>query len=323
LKIWRYFPPELGHAFAPLAAHFLSVFPKPVKSWRPFDWKGQHFKNRLGIAGGLDKNAQMILPLFKLGFGFVEVGTVTPLPQGPNPGKILDRDWKHRALWNKMGFPSAGMRVVKKRLSKAHNLVGPLWVNIGKNRSTNLAQAERDYSLVTRELASFADTIVINISSPNTAQLRELQSSDYLRPLIKSVRSETHKPILLKLSPDQKTLDLELAMEIALNEGADGFILTNTTVSRVGAMKRWPKEGGVSGFPLQELSIQALKVAVDYRCRTNSQFLIVSVGGILTPQDVRLRLDLGADLVQVYSALVFEGFSFAQNVSNYFHAQES
>jgi dihydroorotate dehydrogenase len=294
-----------------------------VKSWLPFEWKGQYFRNRLGTAGGLDKNAKMVVPLFKLGFGFVEVGTVTPLPQGPNSGKILDRDWEHRVLWNRMGFPNAGMSVVKQRLSQVRNAGGPVWLNVGKNRHTDLSQAAQDYSLVTRELEPFSDTIVINISSPNTAHLRELQSPRYLGPLIKSVRRETQKPILLKLSPDQTALDIRQAMGVALNEGVDGFVLTNTTLSREGDLRHWPQEGGISGAPLQALSLQALKVAVDFRSQISSHFLIVSVGGILTPKDVKLRLDMGADLVQVYSALIFEGFSFAQNVSDYFHVQKN
>jgi dihydroorotate dehydrogenase len=304
---------------APYAAHVLSQFSQTNCDWMSFEWGGNIYRNRLGTAGGLDKNARMINPLFRLGFGFVEIGTVTPEPQGANPGKILDRDWSQKALWNKMGFPNKGSHYILKRLKDLKFRPGPIWVNIGKNRDTKLEDAHRDYEKVTSLLHPYADALVINISSPNTANLRELQSSRYLRDLLKPVRAMTSKPILLKLAPDQSEKDLEFAMSEALNQGVDGFILTNTTLSRE-IMRHWPKDGGVSGYPLATLSMTALKVATKVKQKSVSPFLIVSAGGVMTPQDVKLRLDMGADLVQVYSALVFEGFSFAQSVADYFCA---
>jgi dihydroorotate dehydrogenase len=306
----------------PYVAHVLSWFYHRQCDWMSFQWGDNFYRNRLGAAGGLDKNARMINPLFRLGFGFVEIGTVTPEPQGPNPGKILDRDWSQKALWNKMGFPNKGSRYVLKKLKNLKERLGPIWVNIGKNRDTKLEDAHRDYEKVTSLLHPYADVLVINISSPNTANLRELQRSRYLRDLLKPVRAITSKPILLKLSPDQSETDLEYAMGEALNQEVDGFILTNTTLSRT-LTPHWPKDGGVSGYPLASLSIAALKVATKIKQKSGCHFLIVSVGGVMTPQDVRLRLDMGADLVQVYSALVFEGFSFAQSVSDYFHASNA
>jgi len=280
------------------------------------------YRNRLGVAGGVDKNARIVTPLFKLGFGFVEIGTITPEPQGPNPGKILDRNWEKKALWNKMGFPNIGAQNIAKRLQNLSSRLGPIWINIGKNRNTNIDEAHRDYETCARILDPYADAFVVNISSPNTAQLRELQSTYYLRSLLKPLRLVTKRPLLLKLSPDQNDADLRRVIEEAVDLGVNGMILTNTTLSREAGLA-WPSEGGVSGAPLRVLSQRALEVATQVRSKLKSNIILVSAGGIMTPQDVKLRIEIGADLVQVYSALVFEGFSFAQNVAEYFHAEKT
>lgn len=321
LKIWKYLSPQLSHALAPYGAKLLAPFYNQSCIWKSFQWKGQNFCNRLGVAGGVDKNARMVGPLFRFGFGFVEIGTVTPKPQGPNPGKILDRDWDQKTLWNKMGFPNSGADLVANQLKNLYPARGPVWINIGKNRHTEIKNATQDYTSVASKLEPFADAVVINISSPNTVNLRELQTPAYLGPLLQAVKKVTTKPILLKLSPDQEPQDFEIAVSEAVNQGVDGIILTNTTTTRSSG-NRWPIEGGLSGQPLQSLSLKALQAATQVKAKTNSDFLLVSVGGVLTPQDVECRLEMGADLVQVYSALVFEGFSFARNVSDYFHAQK-
>jgi dihydroorotate dehydrogenase len=354
LKLWKYLPPEWGHRYAPQALKLYvqlqkkgNIFPfslldhtshTDLYRWeeRIYSRSSQRlfFKNPLGVAGGLDKNGLMVSSLFHIGFGFVEVGTVTPKPQTPNSGVILDRSWDKKILWNKMGFPSEGMVRVKEslksfQLQKERALLGselgPVWVNVGKNRNTPNEEALQDYSEVISFLESVSDGFVINISSPNTQHLRDLQKSQHFRPFLQGLRRVTEKPLLLKVAPDHSEEDLKEVLNQGLAQGLDGFILTNTTSSRLPEFgNRWPLDGGLSGSAVAELSKKALNTAVQVKKNHSGQScLLVSVGGVLTPQDVKHRLDLGADLVQVYSALVFEGFSFPKNVSHYFNGRKN
>lgn len=279
-----------------------------------------HFRNRIGIAGGVDKNAELIPVWQKIGVGFIEVGTVTPRGQEANPGKIMDRDWNAKILWNKMGFPNHGMEALREKLivTKTQRQV-PLFVNLGKNRDTSLEKAHEDYGKLAAFLHPHADAFVINISSPNTPGLRSLQSKESLGLLVSSVREQMpdHKiPVLVKISPDFAEQDLESTLDALMKNSVDGLILTNTTLSRPTPSK-FSNEGGVSGAFLSELSKIQLQRTVRFLGADKKKCLIVSVGGVMTPSDVAERLELGADLVQIYSALVFQGPGFFRGVNKH------
>ncbi len=310
--LWKYLPASLAHRLAPLGlSYYASRMPDEVPKWMPLTWKGLHFPNRLGIAGGVDKNAEHLAIWQKLGVGFIEVGTVTPYSQAANPGKILDRDWNAKNLWNRMGFPNHGADEVYFNLvSGKPDLKIPVFVNIGKNRTRANSEAEVDYFYLADRFQKVADAFVINVSSPNTSGLRELQTPEFLMKLIFGVRERGgNKPVLVKLSPDMTEDQFIESIEASSQAGASGFILTNTTLSRPSDCA-FPKEGGLSGQSLAELSKQHLKKAVQILGSKRSEFLLVSVGGVLSSDEVKERLKLGADLVQTYSALVFEGPEF-------------
>jgi dihydroorotate dehydrogenase len=310
--IWKYLPASLAHRLAPLGLSFYaSKMPDEVPTWRAFTWRGLHFPNRLGIAGGVDKNAEHLALWQKLGVGFVEVGTVTPYSQKPNKGKILDRDWDRKNLWNKMGFPNHGSdEVYFNLMSEKPNLQVPVFVNIGKNRNRPNDEAEVDYIYLANRFREVADGFVINVSSPNTQGLRNLQSVDFLKNLLGQLKPLVNgKPMLVKLSPDMSAEDFRNVIVACADHGASGFVLTNTTLSRP-AGSPFPSEGGLSGRDLTELSKAHLKKAIEILGERRSQFLLISVGGVLSAEEVQERLNLGADLVQTYSGLVFDGPGF-------------
>lgn len=321
-KPWLMLPSELSHSLSPL---FLKIYgrlnPYRTYTWKPFSWRGLDFTNPLGVAGGFDKNAELVEPLWTLGAGFVEVGTVTPNHQKKNSGKTVDRDIKTKALWNQLGFPSEGADAVKKRLlalKQPH--FSPVFVNIGKNRDTPMERACDDYVKLVRTFGDVADAFVINISSPNTPHLRSLLSPDKLQDFLSVIIEENKDasigsltPILLKLSPDMSSTELGKILDASLEAGVDGWILTNTTTARDESL-HFPKIGGVSGLPLKEKSKELLKNTIQHLGAARKDKLIVSVGGVMTSEDVFERLELGADLVQVYSTLVFEGPFFFKKV---------
>ena len=319
IKPWLWLPTSWAHSLSPLALRWLNHFGEgqPLV-WKSKTWKNLVFKNPLGIAGGLDKNGEFLKAWWSLGAGFVEIGTVTPEPQAANAGKILSRNIAARALWNRMGFPSYGADEVHYNLSAFKPYLTPVFVNIGKNRQTPLDLAAHDYLAVMDRLQHLADAFVINISSPNTAGLRDLQKKEnlvqLLLPLIKFCQDRNDKPLLLKLSPDLSNEELKETVEAAIEVGIGGFVLVNTTLSRTNDIP-FPKEGGMSGRPLGHRSEEVLKETLKILGPRREGKLIVSVGGIFTAEDAVRRLQLGADLVQAYSALVFEGFSFFKNIS--------
>ncbi len=319
MKPWLWFPASISHQLSGVGVKMASFWVddwelKPECYWKSFRWNGLEFKNPLGIAGGLDKNAEQVEDWQKLGAGFMEVGTVTPLPQSPNPGKILDRCKSQKALWNRMGFPSKGAYAVWDELRFLDKRI-PLFVNIGKNRSTPLENAVQDYQALTEKFRSTADVIVVNVSSPNTPGLRSLGQADeikkWLGPVVKTA---IYTPVLLKLSPDMTREELSETVKAAIGEGVSGFIVSNTTLSRAPGLK-FPTDGGVSGLPLREKSIQCLEDVLSAAGPERGNLLIVSCGGVMTASEVFDRLKRGADLVQVYSALVFNGPGFLKEVA--------
>lgn len=321
--MWRFLPASWAHQLAPLGVHLAAEFSKnrDVAVWNPLNWHGLRFPNRLGLAGGVDKNGDSILDWQALGAGFLEIGTVTPLPQAPNPGRILDRDWESKNVWNKMGFPNAGASEVSFNLKAGSpDLRIPVLVNIGKNRWTPNEEALADYLDVVSSFPS-AGAFVINVSSPNTPGLRALQGGDTLGPLCKAVvLAAGERPVLVKLSPDLQEKELKSAIERCLAAGVLGFVLTNTTTTRP-AQCSFPQEGGLAGKDLQALSKRALKWARE-EIPQDKDILLISVGGVLDYDQFVERLDMGANLVEVYSALIFNGpFFFRRMRKHWLDAQ--
>lgn len=318
IKPWLWLPAQLAHDLSGLALRAVAAFSdKTPPAWRSFAWRGLVFKNRLGLAGGADKNGEFLRAWWALGAGFVEVGTVTPRPQEPNPGQIMDRHAPSLSLWNRMGFPNDGAEDVHANLLASEPHYGPVFVNIGKNRDTPNDKASEDYLSLIRAFADVADGFVVNISSPNTKGLRDLQQRETLRsflsPLVAEARAVS-TPILIKLSPDLSRDHLADAVEASVEAGIDGFVLTNTTLERPDGIP-YPPEGGMSGAPLKNLSQNALKTTLAVLGPRREGKLIISVGGVMTEDDVFERLALGADLVEVYSTLIFNGPWFFRNVA--------
>lgn len=327
-KPWLLLPVSWAHTLSP-------KFLKYTYNWRPFtrssrfswqslEWKGLKFRNPTGIAGGVDKNAENISAWWNLGVGFVEVGTVTPFAQTANPGVTVGRDLKLKALWNCLGFPNHGCMYVKKRLKKVpargRLRPTPIFVNIGKNRWTKNEEAHEDYCYLMRELYTYADAFVINISSPNTSGLRDLFNADnfkkFLDPIFKThAQLSDCPPLLLKLSPDLSEENLATVINSVIKTPICGLILTNTTQSRTKDMAFPTDRGGVSGEPLKQKSEEVLEKTISLLATNRNDFLLISTGGIMSKTDVQKRLTLGADLVQIYSALIFEGPGFFKHLS--------
>jgi dihydroorotate dehydrogenase len=256
---------------------------------RPVQLLGLTFNTPIGIAAGFDKNAEMMPFLAALGFGFVEVGTVTPRPQPGNPKPRLFRRSAERALINRMGFNNDGADAVAERIA-AFDAV-PLFVNIGKNKTTPLEQAAADYAICASKLGPHADAIVVNVSSPNTPALRELQRPEHLERILDAVR---HERVFVKIAPDVDDAMLAEICDVCVKR-ASGMICTNTTIV---------DDGGLSGAPLMAKSTEIL---AKVRERVGRGYPLIGVGGIFTADDVRAKLAAGADLVQLYTGFIFEG----------------
>ena len=320
----NFLPPNLSHKAADFLLSFYSkvVEHKSPPEWRPLHWKDLYFPNPLAPAGGVDKSAKHIKAWWALGAGFIEVGTITPFPQKKNPGPTIKRNYKKQALWNHLGFPGDGMEKAKKRLKNLqHFRPTPIFANIGKNRHTKNKNAETDYIKCLSCLHSYVDGFVINISSPNTKKLGELSQPHRLKKLLQAFKEkidsfEKIKPFFIKWSPDLSEEDFLQSLKIALECGAEGHIICNTSIQRR-INNTFPEYGGISGAPLNAISKERLKLTRKYLGTEKKNQLLVSVGGVLSPKDVLERLNLGADLVQTYSALVFQGPFFLQKVFQY------
>ncbi|GAB3695527.1 quinone-dependent dihydroorotate dehydrogenase [Nocardiopsis oceani] len=275
---------------------------------------GREFPGPLGMAAGFDKNAESPRGLAALGFGYVEVGTVTAQPQPGNPKPRLFRLVADRAIVNRMGFNNEGSALVAERLH--HQSGGPVvGVNIGKTKVTPEDEAPADYALSALRLAPYADYMVINVSSPNTPGLRNLQGVEQLRPLVAAVRDalteagRSELPLLVKIAPDLADEDVDAVADLALAEGLDGIIATNTTISRAGLDSSGTEveaagAGGLSGAPLKERSLKVLR---RLRAKVGDRVTLVAVGGIETPGDAWDRIRAGATLVQGYTGLIYGG----------------
>ncbi len=281
----------------------------------------------LGLAAGFDKNAEGIDALAALGFGFIEVGTVTGDPQPGNPRPRLFRLPADRAVVNRMGFTNDGAEAVARRLARRaasrHRPV-VLGVNIGKTKVVPEERAAEDYAKSARLLAPYGDYLVVNVSSPNTPGLRDLQATEKLRPILETVRREADAatgpdrrvPLLVKIAPDLTDADVLAVADLAVEVGLDGIVATNTTISRDG-LRSAPEEvaragaGGLSGPPLRSRALEVLRLL---RGRVGPDLTIIAVGGIWDAEDARERLEAGATLLQAYTAVVYEGPSWPAQV---------
>src|SRR5690242_12573211 len=275
---------------------------------------GLSFPGPVGLAAGFDKDARGTRGLAALGFGFVEVGTVTARAQPGNPRPRMFRLTADRALVNRMGFNNAGAAAAAARLARARG--GPVvGVNIGKTRAVPDADAAADYAASARLVADVADYVVVNVSSPNTPGLRDLQAADKLRPILTGVRAALDEasprrrvPLLVKIAPDLTDADVDAVAALALDLGLDGIVATNTTTSREGLLDSAAVadagSGGLSGAPLKPRSLAVLNRLHD---RCGKRLTLIAAGGITTPADAEARLAAGATLLQAYTAFIYEG----------------
>ncbi len=282
---------------------------------------GLEFPGLLGLAAGFDKNGVGIDALASLGFGYVEIGTVTGEPQPGNPKPRLARLPADRAIVNRMGFNNDGAEVVARRLAArrpdrtGRSAGAPLGINIGKTKVVPDDEAVRDYEKSASLLAPYADYLVVNVSSPNTPGLRDLQAVDRLEPLLRAVRRRAddvtggHVPLLVKIAPDLGDDDVLAVADLVVSLGLDGIVATNTTISRAGlastsAQIESAGGGGLSGPPVRARAAEVIRMLRD---RVGPDLTLIGVGGIATPQDAVQRLEAGADLLQAYTAFVYEG----------------
>jgi len=273
---------------------------------------GLDFHSPLGLAAGFDKDAEVPDQMLSLGFGFVEVGTITPRPQDGNPKPRLFRLAEDRAVINRMGFNNQGQPAAFERLSLSDHRSGPIGVNIGANKDSDDRIA--DYVSGVRAMSQVADYLTINISSPNTPGLRGLQDEGVLEDLLAAVReARTKTPIFLKVAPDLDDRDPARIAKAAIDHGIDAIIVSNTTVSRSPLIsKHSVQSGGLSGAPLKALALNALR---RFRSASAGEMPLIGVGGIANAEDAFERIRAGASLIQLYSAMVYEGPGIARHIA--------
>jgi dihydroorotate dehydrogenase len=321
--------PESAHAYTLQLLRLVGSFPllgALLKAWfaapaLPVEVFGLTFTNPVGLAAGYDKDGLAWRGLACLGFGHIEVGTVTPRPQPGNPKPRLFRLPQDQALINRMGFPGRGAAFVAECLRGRRPTGLVLGVNLGLNKDTPLEEAAKDYLALMKEFAPLADYLAINVSSPNTVGLRRLQARQALEELLSELVQERRVqegviarrlPLLVKLAPDLTDAELDDALEVVVKLGLDGVIVANTTIGRVGLRSPLAVEsGGLSGAPLRERCTQLVR---QVHQRTGGDLPIVGVGGIMSEEAARERLEAGAVLVQVYTGLVYAGPGLVQRI---------
>ena len=317
LRLAGLFPPVLSvlrWSFSPA---------KPGPEVKAF---GLTFPNPVGLAAGYDKEGQAIQGLACLGFGHLELGTVTPQPQPGNPAPRVFRIPAEQAVINRMGFPSQGACAMAVRLGRQRKRSTILGINLGKNKNTPLEEAGQDYQSLVQSFAPLADYLAVNVSSPNTPGLRQLQSRRALQALLDGIASQRRQsaaslghplPVLVKLAPDLSWAEIDEALAAIQSSGMDGVIATNTTVGRAGLASPLGSEaGGLSGLPLRAHSTQVVRYIYE---RTGGKLPIIGVGGIMTPRDALEKLDAGATLVQLYTGMIYAGPGLVKAVLDFLH----
>lgn len=319
-------PPETAHTLAlSTAAGLQRLFPrKPPRAGRnqACTVMGITFPNRVGLAAGLDKNAAHLEALARYGFGFLEVGTTTPKPQPGNPRPRLFRIPRAEALINRMGFNNSGVERLVDNVIKSQYR-GILGINIGKNAATPIANAYIDYLICMRAVYAYADYIAVNVSSPNTSHLRDLQQEEALANLLRLLKAEQSRladdngqyvPLVLKIAPDLEPEDVKRIAGLITRYAFDGVIATNTTLERsaVATLRHAEETGGLSGAPLREMATDIISQLVQALGRSVP---IIGVGGIFSPRDAVEKLNAGASLVQLYSGLIYRGPGLTRRIA--------
>ena len=306
--------PERAHNRTLALLARMPVFMPRGTGGKPVELMGLTFPNRLGLAAGLDKNGVAVSAFDRAGFGFIEVGTVTPRPQPGNPRPRLFRLPEHEAIINRMGFNNLGIDALTARLATTPKPRALLGINLGKNKDTPNEAALDDYRVGLQKAWAHADYLAINISSPNTAGLRDLQHGAALRDLLAGIKAEQQRladetarrvPIVVKIAPDLDDVALHATLDTIAEAGMDGIIATNTTLdkSAVASHRYGGEQGGLSGAPLTAASTAIVK-----KIRAHlPQMALIAAGGVMRAADMQAKLDAGADLVQIYSGLIYHG----------------
>ncbi len=320
------FQPETAHKITftllklPLANLGLKLFYSFKSDKLEFNRNNFSVSNRIGLAAGLDKDAEVVKQLTSIGFGFIEVGTVTPLPQPGNPTPRLFRLPKNNALINRMGFNNNGIVEMQKKLRK-NKSSATIGINLGKNKATPLDEAYTDYTKGFNQLYEYGDYFVINVSSPNTPNLRELQEKSFLDKILFEVQRENiqktkFKPVFLKIAPDLTFSQIDEIIELVIKHKLAGIIATNTTIERkklnysethinnIGA-------GGLSGKPMKQKSTEIIKYI---KSKTGEKLIIIGVGGISSCKDAIEKLKAGADVIQIYTSFIYEGPAIVKRI---------
>ena len=322
LKIFKFLPPEFAHSISLNCLNILYklkilrlFFSEKVHD-KKFIFLGMEFNNRLGTGAGLDKNGDYIDSLGALGFGFLEVGTVTPLPQSGNTKPRIFRNYDENSIVNRLGFNNKGVDYLVNNLKK-RKYKGILGINIGANKNSNGADRINDYIVCLQKVSQYADYITINISSPNTPNLRDLHNSENLSLLINAINENVKdlsivKPIFLKISPDESEETMNNIINHIENSCFSGIIATNTTTDKSNVKNEKIKsiEGGLSGEPLMEKSTEKLS----YIRSISSEMPLIGVGGIFSKQDFDRKINAGASLVQVYTGFIVKGPSLISEI---------
>ena len=327
------FDPEKIHTFTfflikvffkiPILGFIIETFYKVESPKLTRKLFGLNFENPVGIAAGFDKNATHISEFEKFGFGFIEIGTVTPKPQDGNPKKRLFRLKEDSAIINRLGFNNDGVSKIKNRLKKKHKVL--IGGNIGKNKITPNSQAKNDYLICFKDLYNYVDYFVINVSSPNTPGLRELQSKEFLNDLfidLNKLRSKEiiKKPILIKISPDLSKEKILEILEVIDTNNIDGIIATNTTIDYPNLKSKNKNEtGGLSGAPLYDKSNEVISFISK---KTSGKLPIIGVGGISTPEQAVKKIEAGAHLIQLYTGIIYEGPGIVRKINKKLLNQE-
>ena len=319
-------PPETAHSLGLQALHWVPSWSFSSPKSKPVHCMGMDFRHPLGLAAGLDKDGQHVSALAKLGFSFLEIGTVTPQPQIGNPKPRLFRLPSDEALINRMGFNNQGVARLAQRLS-GRDYAPIIGINIGKNKDTSLDDAAKDYCLALSKVYPVADYVTINISSPNTPDLRRLQEEDFFSQLLTQITAQRERlaqqyqralPLAIKISPDESDERIKRLCAIALSNNIEAIIATNTTSERASLIEaHLAKEaGGLSGKPLQARACLCLS---SVKAQVGNAISLIGVGGIDSAKSAQARLDAGADLLQLYTGLIYQGPGLVSRIVNQLH----
>ncbi len=320
IKIFRFFPPETAHHLALLSLKILNkvrilklFFPDNKDFDNPKEYFNLKFRNTLGVAAGLDKNGDYVDELESLGFGFVELGTVTPKPQEGNQKPRIFRYLNQQAVVNRLGFNNKGVNyLVSKIKNKKYDAV--IGVNIGANKESTNDQRIEDYVFCFEKVYKYCDYVTVNISSPNTPKLRKLHNPDELEKIFKRINeikstNKTEIPVFLKISPDEDEETILKIVNIYKTLKINGLIVTNTSIDK-GILEDCSHEGGISGKPLFEKSNQLLETIHEF----DNEIFLIGVGGVFSKEDYEVKIKSGASLVQIYTGFIFEGPAIVKNI---------